>query len=345
MKKLIAILTMVMALALTGCVDTDKDNLYNEALKSMEAGDYQTAIDTLQASIDKEARLAESYRAQGISYLEIGNNAAAVASLARSLNSMETTDEAFEKDVTYYLAEARTKHGQIGEAIECYTDILKKGKDEQSLFMRGKLQLHEGNDSAAKEDFDLATEDSKDYEVYISIFNVYDAVKMTVEGQEYLDKALEIKPEKAADYYERGRIYYYMKDYDSAVAELTTAINEGDEVAILLLGKVYIAKEDASSARSMYQKYLETEKNKAKAYNGLALCDIYDKNYDAALANIEKGLAENNKEEEQELLYNEIVAYEYKLDFQTAKAKMAAYLEAYPDDEAAIRENEFLQSR
>ena len=343
MRKLLVI--MVAVLILTACTDTSKDKIYDQALKSMDTGDYQTAVETLQQSIDKEVRLPESYRAQGISYLKLGDNAAAIASLSRSLNSMDETDEAFKKDVTYYLAEARTKHGQTGEAIECYTDILKAGKDEQSLLMRGKLQLQEGDSVAAKEDFDLATEDTRDYEVYISIFNIYDAAKNPVDGQTYLDKALEIQPEKAEDYYERGRIYYYMKDYDSAVVELTTAINDGDDAAILLLGKVYIAKEDASSARSMYQKYLETGKNKAKAYNGLALCDIYEKNYDAALANIEKGLAENNAEERQELLYNEIVVYEYKLDFEAAKAKMASYLQAYPDDESAIRENEFLQSR
>ena len=343
MKRILIIISMVFLLV--GCADTSKDEIYDEALKSMEAGDYEAAIATLQISIDKETRLPESYRAQGISYLELGDNAAAIASLSRSLNAMETTDEAFKKDVTYYLAEARTNHGQIGEAIKCYTEILKTGKDEQSLFMRGKLQLQEGNQEVAKEDFDLATEDTRDYDVYISIFNVYDAQKMTVEGQEYLDKALEIKPEKAEDYYQRGRIYYYMKDYDKALTELTMAVNDGDDVAVLLLGKVYIAKEDASSARSMYQKYLESGKNKAKAYNGLALCAIYEKNYDAALANIEKGLAEHNQEEEQDLLYNEIVVYEYKLDFDTAKEKMAAYLQLYPDDAPAIRENEFLQSR
>lgn len=341
MKRFLIIISM--AFLLVGCTDASKDEYYDEALRSMDAGDYQTAVEILQASIDKEVRLPESYRAQGISYLKLGDNAAAIASLSRSLNSMDETNEAFKKDVTYYLAEARTKHGQIGEAIECYTDILKIGKDEQSLFMRGKLQLQEGHIDVAKEDFDLATENTRDYEVYISIFNVYDAASMTVEGQEYLDKALEIKPETAEDYYNRGRIYYYMKDYDSAVTELTMAINDGDDTAVLLLGKVYIAKEDAGSARAMYQKYLEAGTNKAKAYNGLALCDIHEKNYDAALANIEKGLAEYS--EEQELLYNEIVIYEYKLDFETAKEKMASYLQLYPDDESAIRENEFLQSR
>ena len=330
---------------LMGCANVDKSKYYDEALLSMESGEYEKAITTLQQSIDAEARLPECYRAQGISYLKLGDNASAIAALSRSLNSMETTDEKFKKDVMYYLAEARAAHGETSKAIEVYTDILKTEKDNQSLFMRGKLELQEGMDKEAKEDFDRAVEGSRDYELYISIFNVYDAEKKTLDGQEYLNQALAIEPKSSEDYYQRGRIYYYMKDYDNAKTELTTAVNDGDAEAILLLGKVYIAMEDASSARSMYQKYLESEKNRAKAYNGLALCDIYEKNYDNALANIEKGLAEQNSDEQQELLFNEIVVYEYKLDFEKAKEKMAAYLEQYPNDEAAIRENEFLQSR
>ena len=75
------------------------------------------------------------------------------------------------------------------------------------------------------------------------------------------------------------------------------------------------------------------------------MCDIYDGAYDSALENIAQGLKENSKEDEQGLLYNEIVAYEYKRDFATAKEKMKTYLEQYPEDEAALRENEFLSTR
>ena len=70
------------------------------------------------------------------------------------------------------------------------------------------------------------------------------------------------------------------------------------------------------------RKYLSENENGGKAYNGLAVCDIYEKDYDGALANIQKGLSLSGEEDKRGLLYNEIVAYEYKLDFLTAKAKM-----------------------
>lgn len=343
MKKILIIFGLTILL--TGCATAKTNKYYDEALASVEANDYDAAVSTLQKSIDEDVRLPESYRLLGISYLKMGDNASAIAALSRSLNSLETTDEAFKKDVMYYLAEARAKHGQIKEAIEVYTEILKSGKDERSLYLRGELELKSGDVEAAKSDFDKATEDTKDYETFINIFSVYDNQKMSLEGEEYLNKALEIEPENADDYYQLGRIYYYMKDYSNAKRELTRAIKEGNSDGVLLLGKVYIEMEDVNSARAMYQEHLSSGDDKAKAYNGLALCDIYEKKYDDALLNIDKGLAEEESEERQDLLFNEIVAYEYKLDFETAKEKISAYLKIYPDDAAAIRENEFLQSR
>lgn len=344
MKKVFFILICCAAL-LYGCGDSKKNAYYDDAIKSMEDGNYEEAVSLLQDSIEAENRLPESYRAQGISYMKLGDYASAVASLSRSINSMEGSNQKFKKDVMYYLAEAREAYGQIDEAIEVYTDILKIDNDVQSFFLRGKLYLEkEDYDSAAK-DFSKALEKSRDYDLYINIFKEYEGHSMSIEGSEYLEQALEIKPQQASDYYQRGRIYYYMKDYDNAKEELTKAIKEGDRDAVLLLGKVYIVMEDTGSARAMYQECLMNQEEQAKAYDGLALCDIYDKNYDSALANIEKGLECQGEEEKQSLLFNEIIAYEYKLDFETAKQKMSVYLELYPEDQTAIRENEFLQSR
>ena len=103
--------------------------------------------------------------------------------------------------------------------------------------------------------------------------------------------------------------------------------------------------DDSGSAASLYREYLSAGDKDARAYNGLAICDIYNGNYDSALENISKGLDENDEEERRSLLYNEIVAYEYKKDFVTAKSKITAYLELYPDDAEALRENEFLSTR
>ena len=70
-----------------------------------------------------------------------------------------------------------------------------------------------------------------------------------------------------------------------------------------------------------------------------------DGSYDSALDNISKGLEDASTEEMQDLLYNEIVVYEKKLDFATALSKMQDYIKMFPDDENAAKELTFLQSR
>lgn len=47
----------------------------------------------------------------------------------------------------------------------------------------------------------------------------------------------------------------------------------------------------------------------------------------------------------QDLLFNQIAAYEKKMDFASALSKAQEYVKMYPDDKEAQRELTFLQSR
>ena len=136
-----------------------------------------------------------------------------------------------------------------------------------------------------------------------------------------------------------------MDDYENALSELTQAADGGNTEALLLQGMVYMAQKDTTSARQQFQAYVLKEEKGAKGYNGLALCDIEDGDYDSALANITTGLSSADDETLQSLLFNEMVVYEKKLDFTTALQKAEEYLEMYPDDKAAKKERAFLRSR
>jgi hypothetical protein len=96
-------------------------------------------------------------------------------------------------------------------------------------------------------------------------------------------------------------------------------------------------------ARKMYEQCITDKTAPGAGYNGLALCDMENGDYDSALKNVTKGLSE--KDSREELLFNEIVIYEHKYDFATAAEKMKLFLSAYPMNKAAIRENLFLESR
>ena len=169
---------------------------------------------------------------------------------------------------------------------------------------------------------------------------------MEADGTRYLEAALKTEPKNAEDYCNRGKVYYYMEDYDNARTELNAAADKNSTEAVLLLGMVYMAQGDTAGARSFFQQYIEADgEDPAKGYNGLALCDIADGSYDSALENISKGLGDAESDEMQDLLFNEIVAYERKMDFATALSKTQEYVNMFKDDQAAAKELIFLQSR
>ena len=73
----------------------------------------------------------------------------------------------------------------------------------------------------------------------------------------------------------------------------------------------------------------------------------FDKSKDYMQSRALSELSEKDRKlpKKQNLRKNEILAYEYKKDFASAKEKMASYIEDYPEDETALREYQFLQTR
>ena len=67
--------------------------------------------------------------------------------------------------------------------------------------------------------------------------------------------------------------------------------------------------------------------------------------YEEAVKAFESGIGMGASDYLQELKFNMIVANEYLGDFAQAKKLMQEYLQAYPDDARAKKENDFLKTR
>ena len=213
-------------------------------------------------------------------------------------------------------------------------------------YLTGCVALAMDSYDEASSNFSEAYGSDSTYEMAIQIYEAYLTQDMEADGTRYLEAALKTEAKTADDYCERGKVYYYMQDYDNARTELTTASEKGSTEAALILGMVYMVQGDTANARSFYQQYIDADgEDPAKGYNGLALCDIADGDYDSALQNISQGLGDATSDEMRDLLFNEIVVYEKKLDFSTALSKAQEYVQTFKDDEAAAKELIFLQSR
>ena len=345
-KKIICLLAAGLgALLLTGC-GGENQKTYEQANADLEEANYDYALNEYQACISAGYKLAQSYRGSGIVKLRTGDYQGAIDDLTNALND-EKTGKSDRKDLLEYRAAAELKAELYDQAMaDCQTLAEDCSLNANDYYLTGCVALAMDSYDEASSNFSEAYGSDSTYEMAIQIYEAYLGQDMEADGTRYLEAALKTEAKTADDYCERGKVYYYMDDYENARTELTTAADKGSTEATLILGMVYMAQGDTSNARSFYQQYIDADgDDPAKGYNGLALCDISDGDYDSALQNISQGLGDATSDEMRDLLFNEIVVYEKKLDFSTALSKAQEYVQTFKDDDAAAKELTFLQSR
>lgn len=345
-KKIIWMLAAGLGMTLlTGCGGENKKT-YEQANTDLEQGNYDYALNEYQACISAGYKLSQSYRGSGIVKLRTGDYQGAIDDLTSALND-EKTGKSDQKDILEYRAAAELKAELYDQAMaDCQTLAEDYSLNANDYYLTGCVALAMDSYDEASSNFSEAYGSDSTYEMAIQIYEAYLTQDMEADGTRYLEAALKTEAKTADDYCERGKVYYYMQDYDNARTELTTASEKGSTEAALILGMVYMAQGDTANARSFYQQYIDADgEDPAKGYNGLALCDIADGDYDSALQNISQGLGDATSDEMRDLLFNEIVVYEKKLDFSTALSKAQEYVQTFKDDEAATKELTFLQSR
>ena len=345
-KKIIWMLAAGLGMTLlTGCGGEQKKT-YEQANTDLEQDNYDYALNEYQACISAGYKLSQSYRGSGIVKLRTGDYQGAIDDLTSALND-EKTGKSDQKDILEYRAAAELKAELYDQAMaDCQTLAEDYSLNANDYYLTGCVALAMDSYDEASSNFSEAYGSDSTYEMAIQIYEAYLTQDMEADGTRYLEAALKTEAKTADDYCERGKVYYYMQDYDNARTELTTASEKGSTEAALILGMVYMAQGDTANARSFYQQYIDADgEDPAKGYNGLALCDIADGDYDSALQNISQGLGDATSDEMRDLLFNEIVVYEKKLDFSTALSKAQEYVQTFKDDEAAAKELTFLQSR
>ena len=95
----------------------------------------------------------------------------------------------------------------------------------------------------------------------------------------------------------------------------------------------------------MYESFLARNSSECLIYDQLAICRMKLGEYAKALDAIQAGMQAGDPSVMRSLSFNEIVAYEHLGEFKKAQALIGSYLEMYPEDEAAKREQIFLQTR
>lgn len=287
------------------------------------------------------------FRDIGIADMQKGDYDGAIVAFGSALAQCagEITDT--EIDICYYKAAALYASGDTQGAYDTYQALIDYNKDDgNAYYLMGCLDLQNGNTDTAVSNFEKAVSCNKnDYKLYIGIYEDLAAYNMKEQGEEYLNKAFDIKGNSADDLTNRGRIYYLLGQYDNAKEELAAAIKKESKEANLYLAQVYEAEGDSEQAETYYQAYTDSGIADSTAMNALAEIEMGRGNYASALNYIKQGLAMENVPNRAMLLSNQIIACEYTGDFATAWEVVQEYITLCPDDAAAQREYIFLKNR
>lgn len=343
-RAVLGILVFLSAVAVTGCAG--KNENISQGMQQIQELNYQAALENFQAAEAAGESEKLLYRGQGIAYMGLTQYGKAAECFLQALTYSDGWVEEMDYDINLYLAAAYTKDGRLEEAEKIYDAILDmRPTDEDAVFLRGNIRLRRGDYAQAKADFDEAVRlDGENFDRVIQIHEILESSGYKDAGQGYLTDALQTYGDQMSQY-DKGRMYFYMGDYQNAYLALEEAKNKQGAEAYLYLGKAYEATGDYNYASSVYNSYLASHTGDAQIYNQLGLCEMQKGQYAKALEAFQKGLETQDKQILQSLQFNEIVAYEYLGEYKKAAVLLETYLQTYPDDETAKREYEFLASR
>ena len=335
---------VALSLLLTGCAKAETADV--TATNAISSGDYETAEQVTDSYIAATGGDKYTYRAKGIALLGKGEYDKAADALITALQCSNGIVVNADSDISYYLAVAQYKSGDLDAAKETADAILGIWpKDDRAYFMRGKILLAMGDREGALSDFDSTINLAPtNYDRYVGIYEELHARGYDSEASSYLEKAISAG-NKLSDY-NKGVLEYYLGSYTDARGDLENARKKGsDENLILYLGKTYEALGDEGYAMSLYEEFIRENPSAGRIYEQLATCRLEKGDNEGALEIIEIGLSLGNGEGVQGLMFDRVVAYERLYDFSSANKSMDEYLELYPDDEVALREKVFLSSR
>ena len=317
-----------------------------EGMNQIEALDYKGALALFEEaqSLGEDERLIA--RGQGIAHMGLTEYEDAIRCFKDALSLSSGFLEPMDYDISYYLAAAYTKSGKYGEAEQIYNAILDLKENElNAIFLRGLSRLSQAKYDDAKKDFDKVVDlDGKNYDRIIDIYEAMAHYGYEEAGREYLNDVIAAGSSSLSTF-DQGRLYYYLGEYQDAALLLEKSREKGGAEISLYLGRAYEAIGEYNYAMNVYTSYIAKDTTNAEIYNQLGVCRMFTKDYQGALEAFQAGMKIENSGMMQTLAFNEIMAYEYLGEFRKAEVLLNSYMENYPDDAAAAREQVFLSTR
>lgn len=326
--------------------------LQNYAMVLIQQGKLDEAIEMFKETIsEKDSGSAKktnkyAYRGLGMAYIHKKDYESAIKYFDKAL-AIDTKED-WNTDINYYKANAMLLSNDVEGALEIYTKLIDDNSENYLVYQsRADVYRSKGEYSNALDDYNQALLYCEgNFEIYIGMASCYSEMEYYDEADEALFLASLQDIETDEDKYYLGVVHYYQQEYESARAEMEFALANGFTEAYFYLGEICFIQEDYDEALEYFEKYSEQVVSvSATVCNDMAVCYMYADNYETAYEWIQKGLDYGYSKVQKALLRNEVACLEGMGNLSVAFVKLTEYIEAFPDDEAAKTEYEFLKDR
>lgn len=186
-----------------------------------------------------------------------------------------------------------------------------------------------------------------DFNSYLYEYKIKKAKRLFVNGKlkealNCFNRALKIKPFEAKVYYERGKVYSFLKKYDMAIEDFTKAIklDPENEINYIERGEVYFLLGKYNYAIDDFNKVIELEPRFESSYylKGKAYYKIGK--YKKAIKNFNKAINLSLNDDEKKLYYKKrgdaykkLIKFNKKIECKNIED---GYLIAYADSMSLI---------
>lgn len=296
-------------------------------------------------SATKEEQVA--LREEGIQLMDEGSFEQALLKFndALALSYGRITDT--EIDLNYYRGACYFNMGDYDNALLTYTNLISYDKENyEPYFLRGCVYVHVGDAELAVADFSNSVKYNKDnYELYLEIYKQLDDMGFRENALQFVNLALQINGNSVEDNLSKGRLYMLLDQNDQAEPYLQKAADRGSDEAAVYLCQIYQASGRIEEASALLQKFVSSENADPEVIGEIGDMTYASGDYQAALLYYRTGLSLESIGNVQQLIRGEIACYEQLDMWDEAKETLAQYVAQYPNDEEAVKEYTFLQTR
>jgi tetratricopeptide (TPR) repeat protein len=279
-----------------------KDVYFNIASAHHELKEFAEAADAYKKFIDGGPRQPfEAYNRLGLCQMEMEQYADAVLSFQEALKGIPD-----DVNITYKLAQAFEKAGQLEQAAETYYSLAELSPKDARIYFNTVINMYNAAkmpDKAAEAANRMIELNPNDPDALFNLGFMLVQMKKFEEAIEILDRVIALTPEMEYAYLNKGFSFYSLKRYKDAIEayKKTVELFPENPDAWMFLGMSYMQIKSWHMAVEPLTKSIEIRPENGNAYYNLAICYLNLKdNYSARdifnkLQSVDPGLAQKLK--------------------------------------------------